>query len=655
MRALSLLLSFAVGLQDQSPLPKEPIKDWRYQLKDLRRDPKSKLDVEEITLILEGKEAIPKSLTKDKEIFDLKGIDARYFTTPGKGDPKSREILVKADRGTIDKGARTLKLDDNVRVIRKSDNKQEPDTVLLTPSALLRFNRMYQCPECRKVFGAQGHCPEHGLPLRETTVTSVETDREFEVTGPEGIISGHGLVTDDAMRREYHIARNGFIEFPGDVSAGGVKKAPATQTLFTQVYSRGPLQITGAVDERLVRGEGGVRVDRIEPSETLTLQSETLQIETVRRWDLSPTGPVDVRRVDAKGDVVLDGVTFVDGESFHATSDTLVRTKSDDGEVDVTVLTAAVPRVVSLTRGPSRIDSRAVTIHKAPEGGSGTSEFRDVVRSDLVAGAQHFSLSCGKLLTFIRPNAAGKAELTSIEATDHVILGGLMASRAAVPSPDGAEGPGEARADAFYWDVVANRGRLEGTPYVRITQGASTIVAPKVLLESPEIIVLKGPKNVRLVQERDGKKEEYRATCEGDLVLDSAANRLWMRDRCVLRTQEMTLTSDRVNAVLSPGGKGMESLLALGRVRAVRMSDHTALYGERLFYRFSDQNLRVYGNPVTVADAGHTRSTQEEIRVYEQVHPKTGEKIRYTEMIGGSDGVRIEIEERKDKPDEKKK
>lgn len=664
MRALSLLLLLALSgvegaavlPQDQTPLPKEPIKDWKYQLKDLRHDPKTKLDVEEVTLILEGKEATPRILVKDKEVFDLKGIDARYFTTPGKGDAKSREILVRADRGVIDKGARTLKLDDNVRVTRKADpGKQELDTVLQTPSALLRFNRMYDCPVCRKLYGAQGHCPDHGVPLRETTVTSVETDREFEVTGPEGILSGHGLVTDDAMRREYHIARNGFIEFSGDMSGGGARKAPAAQTVFTQVHSRGPLQVTGPMDERVVRGEGGVRVDRIETSETLTLQSETLQIDTVRRWDLSPTGPVEVRKVDAKGDVVLDGVSFGDGESFHATSDTLVRTKSEDDRTDRTLFTAKAPRIVSLTRGPSRIDSRTVTIDKAPEGGSGTSEFTDVVRSDLVAGTQHFSLSCGKLLTFIRPNAAGKAELHSIEATDHVVLGGLMA-RAGAASPDGAEGPGEARADAFYWDMAANRGRLEGTPYVRITQGPSIILAPKVVLESPEIIVLKGPKNIRLVQERDGKKEEYRATCEGDLVLDSASNRLWMRDRCVLRTQEMVLNSDRVNAVLSPGGKGLESLLALGRVRAVRTSDHTALYGDRLFFRFSDQNLRVYGNPVTVADAGHSSSTQEEIRVYERVHPKTGERIRYTEMIGGPDGVRIEIAERaKDKVDEKKK
>jgi len=659
MRAPALVLLLALRLQDQSPLPKEPIKDWKYQIKDLRHDPKTKLDVEEVTLLLEGKEAIPRSLIKDKEVFDLKVINARYFTTPGKGDPKSREILVKADRGTIDKGARTLKLDDNVRVIRLADReKPEADTVLLTPSALLRFNRMYECPECRKVFGAPGHCPEHGLELRETTITSVEADREFTMTGPEGILTGFGLVTDDAIRREYHITRDGFIEFSGDMPASdGSKPAPPSQTKFTQVFSRGPLQITGPTDTRHLHGEGGVRVDSIEPTETLTLLSETLDIDTLRRWDLSPTGTVDILRVDAKGDVVLDGVSYSDGESFHATSDTLLRIKTEDDTTDVTVLTAKAPRIVSLTRGPSRIDSRRVTIHKAPEGGSGTSEFEEVVRSDLVAGLQHFNLAASRVVTFAGPDRLGKTELQTIEAAEHVVLGGLM-STAGPPSPDGANDPGEAHADRFHWDVASNRGWLEGTPNVLITQGPSTIVAPKVLLESPEIIVLKGPKHVRLVQERDGKTEEYRATCDGDMIIDSSAehNRLWMRDRCVLRTQEMTLNSDRINAVLSPGGKGMESLLALGRVRAYREADHTTLYGDRLFYKFTDQTLRVYGSPRTVADAGHSLSTQEEIRVYQQMHPKTGELIRYTEMIGGSDGVHIEIDERPNpKADEKKK
>jgi hypothetical protein len=670
MGALTLALLFTVCPQDQSPLPKEPIKDWKYQLKDIRRDLKTKLDVEEVTLILDGKEAIPRSLTKEKEIFDLRGIDARYFTTPGKGDPKSREILVKADRGTIDKGARTLKLDDNVRVTRKADpTKTEVDTILLTPSALLRFNRMYECPTCRKVFGALGTCPDHGEALLETTITSLETDREFVLTGPEGVLSGVGLVTDDAIRKEYHIARDGFVEFSGDLPASDSPKTPAlSQTRFLQVFSRGPLQITGPADARLIHGEGGVRVDHIDLTETLTLQSETLNIDTVRRWDLSATGPVDVLKLDAKGDVVVDGISFTDGESFHATADTLLRTKSEDDSKDVTVLTAKAPHIVSLTRGPSRIDSRLVTINKAPDGGTGTSVFEDVVRSDLVSGTQHFELACGRLVTFAGPTSLGKTEVQEIDATEHVILGGLMA-KAGPPSPDGATDPGEAHADHFYWDMRVNRGMLEAqkeSREVRITQGSSVIVAPKVLLESPEIFVLKGPKHVLLVQDRDGKREEYRATCDGDMIIDSSAehNRLWMRDNCVVRTvtdeespnQPMLLNADRINAVLSPGGRGMESLLALGRVRALRQTDLTTLYGDRLFYRFSDQNLRVYGNPRTVADTGHSTSTQGEVRVYNQKHPRTGELVRYTEMIGDSDGVRIEIDERANpKADEKKK
>src|SRR3982751_6815197 len=170
MRSLPLLALLLLRPQEPQQLPKEPVHDWKYQLKDLRKDPKTGAEIEEITLLLEGKEAVPVSLLRDKEIFDLRGVDARYFTTPAKDDETSREIKVKADRGRIDKAARTLKLDDNVRVVRKGNPlTQENDTVLLTPSALLRFNTMYQCPQDRRPFGAQGHCPDHGLPLRETT------------------------------------------------------------------------------------------------------------------------------------------------------------------------------------------------------------------------------------------------------------------------------------------------------------------------------------------------------------------------------------------------------------------------------------------------------------------------------------------------------
>jgi hypothetical protein len=695
VRTVFLLVLLALLPQEPSQLPKEPIRDFKFVLKDVRIDPTTKLDVEEITLVLKGKEAVPRTPIKvDKEVFDLKGVDAHYYTTPTPKEP-SHEIKVKSDRGVLDKGARTLKLDDNVSIIRKGlqdrahPERTERDTVLLTPSALLRFNLMYECPTCRKIYGAAGHCPDHGVPLRETTITSVETDREFDLAGPEGVLSGSGLVTDDAIRRDYHIARDGFVEFSGDLNPSEDRKVSVPpQARFTQIFSRGPLAITGPMDARTIHGEGGARVDRIDSGESLTLLCETLTVDTVRRWDLSAAGSVECPKLDAKGDVVVDGISFADGESFHATADTLLRTVTEeqvpDGTLvhDVTVMTARAPQVVSLTRGQSRIDSRKVTIRRATEKEPGLSVFENVVRSDLLQDGQHFNLACDLLKVHAEANDLGKTEIRTLDATGHVVLGGLMAAKTAAPSPSGPDDPGEARADHFFWDLSIKRGLLEASkenPFVRITQGASTIQAPKVLLESQEIMVLKGPKSVRLVQDNAGKQEEYRATCEGDMVIDNSPERhqLTMRDHCVLRTEEMLLNSDRINGDLDPGGKGLRSLLALGHVRAIhqekkedrddestgplppdetpRDANQTTLHGDRLYYRFSDQSLRVYGNPRTVADTGHTLSTQGEIRVYDQKHPKTGEMVRYTEMIGDSDGVHIEIDERAEKPDDKKR
>ena len=95
-------------------------------------------------------------------------------------------------------------------------------------------------------------------------------------------------------------------------------------------------------------------------------------------------------------------------------------------------------------------------------------------------------------------NAAGRADLHTLVATGHVVLGGLMPSR-----PGATADAGEAHADRFTWDVRTQKGLLEATPFVRITQGPSVIVAPLVRLESPKLIVLKGPKQVSLIQERD--------------------------------------------------------------------------------------------------------------------------------------------------------
>ncbi len=648
--------------KDNPTIPKDVIKDFKYQLKDIRKVPKpgaqppELMSVEEVTLILAGDEAIPVNI--EKKIFDLRGVKASYFTVPDADkNRQSKEIQISADRGRFDNDARTLKLQDHVRVVKKNDDEKPPqvDTVLTGSSLLLRFTKVFQCPKCRKAQTTPARCAEHGIPLKETTVTNIEMDKDFLMAGPEGILSGEGLVTDDALKREYHITKNGFVEFSGNAAAmSGEKKAPAApEAKFTQIFSRGPLHITGDEVERTVIGHDGVRVDRIDATGTLTTLSQDMTLVALRPDGME--APVEIEKVDAKGQVQLEGVLFADGTYFRTTSDTLLRVPGKELKSDITDLTSTGDTLVHVKTGLNTIEARTVRIKhnvdptkgKHPEDDYTKGEFTDVARSDFNAGTQHFALACGKLDTLAFPNAGDRAELRTIEAHDHVVLGGLLAKPAdAPPEAD----PGKALADAFYWDLAEKRGRLEGKPFVRITQGPSTIVAPLVLLESPSIFVLKGPKQVHLLQEHDGKKEEYRASCAGDMVMDQEAHRLWMRDDCVIRTQEMLLRSPRVNARLTEDNKGMESLLALGGVSTWRVPEHTMIYGDRLAYRFKDQDLKVYGLPKATVDTGRSTSTQEEIRVYEKKSPKSGQMVRYTEMIGSGEGVRMEIDERPPAP-----
>jgi lipopolysaccharide export system protein LptA len=653
MRGIALLLVLALAQQakdkiPQDTLPKDAIKDWKYQRKDPRHDVKTGKEIEEITVILAGDEAV--AVNFDKKIFDLRGVKARYFTDPAPGKD-SEEMVVVADRGRYDHEARTLKLEDRVRVVKKNDDKKTPqnDTVLTASQALLRFNRVYECPTCRKLpaapapVKAPGKCAVHDEKLREATVTSVEVAGEFNLAGPEGILSGDGLVTDDAIHREYHITRNGFLEFGSESSAvlNAKKAAPvAPQARFAQIFSRGPLKISGGELDRVIQGSDGMRVDRIDSTGTLTLRARTMEILAIRKID-PETGKLtmpEVREVDARGSVVMEGVVFEDSSAFRTQSETLSRTLTKDDEI-IKLTSSEIP--VNVESGPDTIEARAVTITRGIGQSGGVSVFEHVLNSKLRAGDQHFALRCDTLTTYAEPNTTGKTDLRRLKAEGRVGLGGLMAG------PEAKGAPGEAQADYFEWDVLTRRGWMTGKPFVRITQGPSTIVAPMVVIESPSIIVLKGPKDVHLVQEREGgKKEEYRATCEGDLVMDQATHRLRMRDRCSIRTKEMVLQADRVNATLTEDGKGLESLLALGKVRALQLKDHTTLYGDRLAFRFKDQDLRVYGEPYAVADTGNSSIRQEQIRVYEKKHPKTGQMIRYTEFLGGRDGVHIEIEEK---------
>ena len=96
MRTLPLLIALLFAQQKPPDAPKvsqEPIKDWKYQHKEVN----PRTGIEEVSMILDGKEAIPLSLTPGKEVFDIRGIHARYFTDPRNPGEQSREIDVRAD------------------------------------------------------------------------------------------------------------------------------------------------------------------------------------------------------------------------------------------------------------------------------------------------------------------------------------------------------------------------------------------------------------------------------------------------------------------------------------------------------------------------------------------------------------------------------
>src|SRR6185295_7045212 len=155
-----------------------------------------------------------------------------------------------------------------------------------------------------------------------------EADRDFEMTGPEGILSGEGLFTDDALNKDYHIARNGFVELQGDPSvlgAGGRGASPAApQAKFSQIFSRGPLHVNGPEHARRIAGDGGMRIDRIDSTGTLTVEAQSMTIDTFQPFDAASGkgGSPELRNVDAKGRVSVDATLFADGSSIQTRSDT---------------------------------------------------------------------------------------------------------------------------------------------------------------------------------------------------------------------------------------------------------------------------------------------------------------------------------------------
>jgi hypothetical protein len=577
--------------------PQDPIRNWTFQRTE--RNPRT--GREEVPFVIKGEEAVPIDL--QKKIFDVRGVEAVYYTEPRK-DERSEKVVLRAGHGHFDDTARSLSLDRGVRILR------EDGTTLEAPSAQLDLAKQ-----------------------------SLYVPRGFRLGGPEALLEGDEVNSDlrEALR-ETRIARNGTLKLTGrarDLAPAAGPPRASAKKLVTKLASKGPMTIREPKDPAepvRVDASGGVRVERLDPAGTASMTCETLETWAFRRADpVSGRSSLHLERLDARGPLRFEGSSFADGGTYSGEADALSWTLDDrtDRVEDVAVFANARFR-----QGPTGIRSARAVLERL----EGRATFEGSVESTFVPGrdpaAKPVTLRSDRLATRAAP---GTSAPESIEATGNVLLEGL------------GERGGRAEADRFVWSPADERGFLEKRPFVRVVQEGSLIQAPLIVLEGSSRVVLKGPKQVRLLQPaEDGKVAEYRVTCEGDLVVDSSggATEIRLRDRCTVRTQDFHLFADRVDVRTSADGKQVESLRAADGVRLVQPKDSAVMAGDRLRMDPSTQRLHLTGRPDAVIETPRTTAFQERVEFYTEVDPRTGRKQQFMRMIGGARGVRLVLDEK---------
>ena len=623
----------ALALQVSPPDLKgqhQPIRDWTYR----RREMNPRTGVEEVTAEIAGEEALPIDLTRGKEIFEVREVRATYYTDPKPPRTlKVEKILIRARRARMDNRSGLLLLQELVRVERPGPTPDSPPSVLTAPEAVVTFHPEYLCSVCGFREGTAGACPLCGQPIRQRTAMSVSAPRAFELAGPEGTVRGEGLVVDDDMA-DLKVDRHGFLEVVGDPQAlSQPGRTSTTRRLVSQLSCRGPLRIRElAPGRRAISAREGVRLDRLGETGTETALADRMDITLGSRLDPATLRSEQVvERVEAAGDVRLIAVLFADGREVAARADTMrVEQQIFDDWESTQVGLEGVPAEVAL--GATRIRAARISLDH-PFGAALFEGGVDARIADLGGpGQPPVSLRSRRLAARFTPRAD---DVEALEADGDVRLEGLLAGG----------GGGRAEADRFVWDRPGNRGYLQAPRAVRLEQGGTRVLAPFVLLQDGgRSVLLQGPKQIVFVQERDGVRDELRASCEGDILYDAAAGRIRLRDQCLLRTPDFRLAADRVDVELDPVKRQLAAMNARGGVRAWRPTENVLLSGDRLAYDPARQEFRLRGTPQAVATAGRARTLQDEIILYEADGPG-GERVRYTEMRGGARGVRIVIPE----------
>ncbi|MFN3484224.1 MAG: hypothetical protein ACK44W_01890 [Planctomycetota bacterium] len=586
-----LWAAFLLALQTQPP--PEPIRNWTFQR--LEKNPRT--GQPEVAALLEGREAV--AIDLQKKIFEVRDVQAAYFTEPRNGGP-SEKIVLRAEEGRYDDPAKSLSLRGRVRVERQDG------TILEAPAAHADLGTRTL------------HVPEG-----------------FRLWGPLGRLTGEDVVIEDSIRRTT-VGRDGFLEILGRAAdLGGPPPGPDHPGLrqMTQISAQGPLVVLeprDPADHLRVSARDGVRLDRIDPGGTVTVQARMVDILLSRSPNFrTGRSTLEPRRLVAWEDVKISGSLFAhEMGGIEAQADSVDWEYLDygDGVLDVAVIEGAP---LEVRGGSTRVSARRCRIERSEN----TARFEGDVSADL-APLDGKGQGTPLKLSARRLDARGAAGgvLREVDATGAVILEGLGARA------------GRAEADRFRWNLAERRGSLEKSPFVRVVQQGSVIEAPQIVLEGTSIVVLKGPKRIRLTPEGSGAgAPTYRLTSEGDVIVDSSGPRTEIRipERSSIRTQDLLVQADQLYVRLGAEGQPPERLRALGNVHVRQLRDGAELYGERLDFDPAAQALALVGRPDAVAQMGGRTVLAERIFFREETDPRTGQKTRTTRMVGGSRGVRL--------------
>ena len=606
------------------------IKDWKIQITEINPETRKQEVVGEIRVRL------AKPIDIKKEIIEATGVEGEYYTEPKVPGEKSEKISFRAEKGRLNT-RRRLNLSGGVRIQREEDA-----ATLETESAVILFDRKFECRPCSIIKEGGGKCPKCGKGMNERTFTSVEVDKKFVLkrAEPYSLLTGVGLHADDVLR-ELRVRREGVIEFLGSPeSIAGIKPDPAApgDGFLTRMLSTGPLVVreSGGVETRvLVRSLGGVRIEREDAQGRIIVTADTAELSARRPPKVDGKAPRPViERIIAQGNIKL-----VDGSSrdLKASADSLTwsATEGASGVLERATLTGKP--FVSAENGPYTIKAKRAILERL----SGMAFFEDEVTATLVPkdkpDAPPIVIRSDKLNARMEPTPEGR-RIREVEATGNVRLGGIEGKAGA--------GSEQIEAERFHWDLAEERGVLQGRPFVRLVRDRTTILAPLVVLEGRSIQVLKGPKRIHIVQPKEGGGEATIVVAsEGDIEINSSGGkrRIILASPSQVRTDEFHLAARRMEVTLASEGGEIEELTARGEVRAIRLVDDVSMYGEHLRYEPSDQSFTLTGVPHVVAEARGQILRPEQIRIFKGPHPLTGVETVFTQLRGGKHGIRIQI------------